>query len=368
MFTEQLNSMIELNELELFLESFTSKHPIYREQLIGKEIQDENEYNTLLRIMKREWNKTKPGKDFFLKNSSYHLDEDYFIPYTKNVSIIKNLRYMPLILHSHQFIEVNYVVKGGESYYLDQNNTLPLQDGDVILSPPNFLHVLKANDPNSIIIDMIIRVTTFDTTFLHLLNNNNYLSTMFTNALYSSSHGYVLWRTGDNQLLKEQILRMYDEWNSTDKYSDKMLEIIVAEFFITLMRYFENQVYFSAPYSSNSDERFRILLNYMYAHYQNVSLPKMSIACTYSERQIIRLLRKHTGKSFSALLQEIRMNKALSLLKNPDIPISEISRQVGYSNAGYFNRKFKEVFTFTPEDFRKKYMTRIHDPSFYQLR
>lgn len=368
MSTAQLNSMIELNELELFLKSFTSKYPMYREQLIGKEAQDESEYNTLLHIMEREWNKTMPGEDFFLKNTSYYLEENYFIPDNKNVSIIKNLRYMPLILHSHQFIEVNYVVKSGDSYYLDKSNTLPLRDGDVILSPPNFSHVLKANNPDSIIIDMIIRVTTFDTAFLQLLNNNDYLSTMFTNALYSSSHGYVLWRTGHNQMLKEQVLHIYDEWNTTDKYSDKMLEIIVTEFFITLMRYFENQVHFSAPYNNNSDERFRILLNYMYAHYQNVTLPKMSIACTYSERQIIRLLKKHTGKSFSALLQEIRMNKALSLLKNPVIPISEISSRVGYSNVGYFNRIFKQVFTFTPEDFRKKYIERIQDPTFYQLR
>lgn len=367
MSTELISNMMRLNELERFLELFTSKHQIYREQIIGRDEQDENEYSTLLRIMEREWNKIMPKKDFFLKNTSYHLEENYFIPYTKNVSIIKNLRYMPLILHSHQFIEVNYVVKSGESYYIDKHNKLTLQDGDVILSPPNFLHVLKANDSDSLIIDVIIRITTFDTAFLHLLNNNNYLSTMFTNALYSSAHGYVLWRTGNNMYLREQILRMYDEWNSTDKYSDKMLEIIVTEFFITLMRYYENQVNFSAPYTNNSDERFRILLNYMYSHYQNVTLPKMSMACNYSERQIIRLLKKHTGKSFSALLQEIRMKKALSLLKNPEIPVHEISNQIGYSNAGYFNRIFKQVFTFTPEDFREKYLERIQNPTFYQL-
>lgn len=364
---EHFNNMKVLTEQELFLKAFTTKYPIYREQLIGKDTQDENEYNTLLRFMEKEWNKLMPDKEFFLKNTSYHLAENYFIPYTKNVSIIKNLRYMPLILHSHQFIEVNYVVKSSDSYYIDMNNKLQLQDGDVILSPPNFLHVLKANNPDSTIIDMIIRVTTFDTAFLHLLNNNDYLSTMFTNALYSSSHGYVLWRTSNNLLLKGQVLRMYDEWNSTNKYSDKMLEIIITEFFITLMRYYENQVNFSAPYSNNSDERFRILLNYMYSHYKNVTLPKMSLACNYSERQIIRLLKKHTGKSFSALLQEIRMKKALSLLKNPEIPISEISNQVGYSNAGYFNRIFKHVFTFTPEDFREKYIERTQDPTFYHL-
>lgn len=354
-----IEEMKKLNSLELFLKSFTSKYPEYREQIIHKKGQTDPDYDTLLRIMEREWKKQNTGEDFFLKNTSCHLDENFFIPYSKNVSIIKNLRYMPLILHSHQFIEVNYVLKSGESYYIDERNTLKLQDGDIILSPPDFQHVLKANDSESIIIDLIIRISTFDTAFLHLLNNNDYLSTMFTNSLYNSAHGYILWRTGKNMLLKEQILRMYQEGHAMDKYSDKMLEIIVTEFFITLMRHYENQVIFSAPYNNNSDEIFRTLLNYMYAHYQSITLPQMSLVCNYSERQIIRILKKHTGKSFSALLREIRMNKALSLLKNPNIPLHEIASQVGYSNVGYFNRIFKDVFTFTPEDFRTRYVERI---------
>lgn len=355
------DKMLELNEKERFLEIFLSKHPIFRQKIIGNADGNDPDYRTLLRRMEHEWNKIFPEKEFFFRDTPHHLDENYFIPYTQNVSIVKNLRYMPLILHSHQFIEVNYVIKASASYYIDQNGRFKLQDGDVILSPPNFLHTFDANNSDSIIIDIIIRVSTFDTAFFNLLNNNNYLATMFNNALYSSSNGYILWRAGNNSQLKEQVFAMYEEWNNAEKYSDKMLEIIVMQFFTTLMRYYENQVSFSVPYNDNNNERFRILLNYMYSHYQNVTLPKMAMACNYSERQIIRLLKKHTDKSFSALLQEIRMNKALSLLKNPEIPVLEVANQVGYANNSYFNRLFKQVFTFSPEEFRQNYMKKMDD-------
>lgn len=349
-------NMQELNEIENFLKVFMEKHPTYQELILGKCNQDEKEYDTLMRMMEREWNKALPDQEFFLKNTSYHLEENFFIPYPQNVSIIKNLRYMPLILHSHQFIEVNYVLNAGDSYYIDKQDRLKLKDGDIILSPPNFLHTFETSNSDSVIIDIIIRVTTFDTAFFNLLSHNNYLAAMFTNLLYSSVGGYVLWRTNnEDPQLKELIQTMYEECCNADPYSDKMLEILIMQFFIILMRRFEDQAIFSAPYSNKSDERSRILLNYMHSHYQSVSLPQMSLACNYSERQIIRLLKKHTGKSYSALLQEIRMKKALSLLKNQEIPIPEIASLVGYSGSGYFLRVFKQTFPFTPEEFRHRH-------------
>lgn len=353
--------MLELNETENFLKLFMEKHPTYREMILGKDIQDQKEYDELMHKMEHDWKKALPEKEFFLKNTSYHLEENFFIPYSQNVNIIKNLRYMPLILHSHQFIEVNYVVQADKSCYLDQKEQLKLKNGDIILSPPNFLHTFDTNNSESIIIDIIIRVTTFDTVFFNLLSHNNYLAAMFTNLLYSSVGGYVLWRTDNkDQQLLDLLFTMYEESLSSDSYSDKMLEILIMQFFITLMRRYENQAIFSAPYSNKSDERFRILLNYMHAHYQSISLPQTAIACNYSERQVIRLLKQHTGKSFSALLQEIRMKKALSLLKNPEIPIAEISKLVGYTNNGYFLRVFKDTFTFSPNEFRQSHLKRMY--------
>ena len=64
--------------------------------------------------------------------------------------------------------------------------------------------------------------------------------------------------------------------------------------------------------------------------------------------------KKSTGKGFSELLTEIRMNKAIQLLKNKDIPINGIASMLGYSSTYYFNKVFLETFTFSPESFRKR--------------
>ena len=76
----------------------------------------------------------------------------------------------------------------------------------------------------------------------------------------------------------------------------------------------------------------------MQMHYQTVTLSKLALAFNYSERQIIRIFKKNTGKGFSELLTEIRMNKAIQLLKNKDIPINGIASMLGYSSTYYFNK------------------------------
>ncbi|MDE6882518.1 MAG: cupin domain-containing protein [Lachnospiraceae bacterium] len=83
----------------------------------------------------------------------------------ENVTVRSNFRYMPVILHSHQFIELNYVLRSEDSYMIMENESFQLKDGDIILCPPGLVHNIKAHNSKSIIIDYFIRVTTFDTVF-----------------------------------------------------------------------------------------------------------------------------------------------------------------------------------------------------------
>ena len=62
----------------------------------------------------------------------------------------------------------------------------------------------------------------------------------------------------------------------------------------------------------------------------------------------------HLARSAPGCLTEIRMNKAIQLLKNKDIPINGIASMLGYSSTYYFNKVFLETFTFSPESFRKR--------------
>ena len=58
------------------------------------------------------------------------------------------------------------------------------------------------------------------------------------------------------------------------------------------------------------------------------------------------------GKNPIELLQEVRMNNAINLLKNTDMTISDVAFAVGYNDSGYFSTRFKTFTGMSPREMR----------------
>lgn len=71
-----------------------------------------------------------------------------------------------------------------------------------------------------------------------------------------------------------------------------------------------------------------------------------------SRTQLHRKLTALTGKSTSHVIRSIRMQKAMKLLKDPNLNVSEVGYAVGYSNPSYFTQMFTEEFGSPPSHFR----------------
>ena len=119
------NNLLPLNDTEHFLKNFLKKFPVYQTKIINP-LANEQDYIYLLHLLEAEWHKQLPDQTFFLTGSSGHLSEDFFIPENQNVCILKNLRYMPLLMHSHQFIEINYVLQTFSTHFRHKIKTASL--------------------------------------------------------------------------------------------------------------------------------------------------------------------------------------------------------------------------------------------------
>lgn len=64
------------------------------------------------------------------------------------------------------------------------------------------------------------------------------------------------------------------------------------------------------------------------------------------------LFKTESGTNFSEYLLDVRMNKAMDLLKNPKIKIYEIGNMVGYEDAVSFGRAFKKKIGMSPKEYR----------------
>lgn len=103
-------------------------------------------------------------------------------------------------------------------------------------------------------------------------------------------------------------------------------------------------------------QRFEKIRDYIQQHYSDPNLDATTIAEHYnmSPSTITRLFKKYNHTGFLEYVHQTRVEKASELLQTTDLPISEISTLVGYTNAATMNRAFKAHAKSTPSMIRKR--------------
>jgi AraC-like DNA-binding protein len=73
---------------------------------------------------------------------------------------------------------------------------------------------------------------------------------------------------------------------------------------------------------------------------------------TISHSQLHRRITALTGESVGKFVRSVRLTKAVELLCNSELTISEIAHETGFSEPGYFTKIFSKEFNMTPSEFR----------------
>ena len=99
----------------------------------------------------------------------------------------------------------------------------------------------------------------------------------------------------------------------------------------------------------------RRAMDYLNQHYmEHLSLLDVAEAAGVSESHLCRSLKNDTGETFVNLLNKIRIQKAIRLLKEGDYKVYEIAGIVGFRNYAYFYQLFKRITGFPPTDFQQE--------------
>ncbi|GLU42653.1 helix-turn-helix domain-containing protein [Allomuricauda sp. NBRC 101325] len=69
-----------------------------------------------------------------------------------------------------------------------------------------------------------------------------------------------------------------------------------------------------------------------------------------SRSELYKLIKKETQKSATQFICEIKLEKALELLRTHEHPISDVSYMVGFGSPAYFTKRFKDYYGFLPSD------------------
>lgn len=96
-------------------------------------------------------------------------------------------------------------------------------------------------------------------------------------------------------------------------------------------------------------------LRYIESNYsQSVNIQVIADYLNIERTYLYRLFKDITGSSPQEYLLYYRIRRACSLLAETELPVSDIARSVGYEDALYFSRLFKQKKGRTPTQYRRE--------------
>lgn len=250
-------------------------------------------------------------------------------------------------MHWHNSIEILYVLKGTLHVTIGTCK-YELVEKDLEIVNINETHSIYSNDPNNKVVIFHIDPCFFEKYYSDI--ENMYFYTNTTDDEAQDSEAYDEMRTFLSRILCEAVQKQ-------DNYDEEIEHILVGLLY-HLINNFHYLMYEKEEIKEKDNhlERYHRISKYIFNNYNdNITLQDIAKKEFLSTHYLSHEIKDATGYNFTDLLNLTRVEESLKLLLDSDKTISEISEDVGFSHARYFNKHFKIHYKCTPMQYRKKF-------------
>lgn len=254
-------------------------------------------------------------------------------------------------LHSHDFIEINFVAEGKGFHHIG-NDIYPVTKGHLFVVPVGIPHVYRPSSPDSGLHPLIVYNCLFKPQLIEkmsaLLSDSSLIGHL--NDLQSDTAAYYSVQDIDGSIEKLMVT-MYRESSLSSIGSSTYLYTLLIQLIITVYRF---KTEGSLPQTRNT-ANLNHLIQYLEQNlHEDITLSHLAGISQWSIRHLQRMFIQHTGQTFGNLLQNIRIQKGCEYLRDSQLKISTIAEKVGYTHIDSFNAVFKKIVGQTPSQYRKQ--------------
>jgi len=183
------------------------------------------------------------------------------------------------------------------------------------------------------------------------------LLSLFKNR--SSDFNHII-HISNFDLIKMTLYRIVNEVKSSteDKYTEELQIMYIKELLIYACREHSNSLMLNDTDKDITKLIFHVqsIINNNYT--ENIKITDICKSIHVSAPYFSQRFRTITGYSPKQYLTHIRLNHAANAIISTAATITDIAYSSGFSDINNFNRKFRENFSLTPIEFRKKYSIR----------
>ncbi|MFB9327095.1 helix-turn-helix domain-containing protein [Paenibacillus aurantiacus] len=278
-------------------------------------------------------------------------------PFFQNgpIHIRKHHRFAPMPPHYHSFIELNYIYSGVCEQRINGEKVV-LREGQVCLLDSEVVHSIEPMGHDDILINIIMKKSTFLSSFLSRFGSRGIVSDFLANAIASNTNHnrYIVFESEHHEDLQLFMRQMMCEAFGSRAYAQEMIYNYMMLIYTELMRVY--------TYRTNEEHRQRHsrtdllrILDYIEKNYQTCTLTELANAFNFNANYLGNLLKKRTGKTFMELVKTQRMIHAAGLLANTEQSVADIAHAVGYQSMGFFYQTFADFYRMTPLAYRNQW-------------
>ena len=266
----------------------------------------------------------------------------------KLINLSGHFRFLAVPPHRHDFIEMAYVLNGSLTHIVE-NKKITLKEGDLLIMNRAATHSVEPCGKEDVMVNIVVLPEFFDRVLDISGLEDSPMRRFFWDCIVNTDGrpDYLLFNVGEALPIKNLIENLLWTMKKDLPYKQSTNQLTMALLLQLLQFHAENV----KSYQDDTDIIWRVQ-RYIEVNYKDGDLKAAAKELNYDYTWLSRAVFQKTGKTFTELMQERRMQQAMYLLKHTDYTVEQICFAVGYTNQTYFYKLFKKIYSTTPKKVR----------------
>ena len=249
--------------------------------------------------------------------------------------------------HRHDFYQVFWMPRGAPSFNIDFDH-LPIEANSLVFVPPGAVHTFGVQSPNTGFI------LSFQEDFFETMGHSINLFQDCPTLDPAQFRPVLAVRECSVERVDYYCKRMAEELDSKQEGYRAASAALLRLLFVEIRRSLSEH---SAPnaFHKYSALTARFLRSLSAQPYTLATASEVAKFLGVSRSWLNQLVRQETGKNLTEHLRGRLILESKRLLAHSDLNISEIAYQLGFDDASYFTRLFRQVEAISPREFRERY-------------
>ena len=254
--------------------------------------------------------------------------------------------------HSHDFCELVIVTKGRGLQCLEGMD-LPITAGDIFLLQGRQRHFFHDRE-NLELINVMYNPDQLVLPEKDLRSMPGYCAMFMLEPTYRKQHRFAS-RLHLKRVQLAKALAITDEMERECQNRTPGREVVLRAKLQELIAYLARA--YTQENSTEAQALLRVgdvIVAMENDHTTNWKLDDLARIAHMSKNNLLKVFRKATNQTPIDYLMRLRVQRAMDLLRNPELSITDIAFSVGFNDSNYFTRQFRKITGIPPRQFRSK--------------